>query len=92
MAELRRYRGDVIGEGLSRVRWYSICNAHPPGLTRTDCPRCMTGFYVSDVVQKTDAFLCRFAYPLWYWWHNRPNSKARRRLESIFPGLRPKGD
>jgi hypothetical protein len=51
----------------------------------------MTGHYVNDWGHAIDGLIYRRAYRLWHWWHNRPNSKTRRRLESFFPGLRRQG-
>jgi hypothetical protein len=80
------YRGDVIGWGPTRARWYSFCSMH----RRHDlsCPPCMAGAYVNDWVHVFDGLVWKHARPVALWWHNRPNSKARRTLRRYFPGLR----
>jgi hypothetical protein len=91
MIERQQYRGNVIGWGPWRARWYSLCSHHHRTVRRTDCHVCMTGHYVNDWGHAIDGLIYRLAYRLWHWWHNRPNSKTRRRLESFFPGLRRQG-
>jgi hypothetical protein len=91
MKAASQYRGDVIGWGPWRARWYSICSKHGPGTPegkRRECRLCLAGHYVNDWTHATDSLIYRRATRFWLWWHNRPNSKSRRRLERIFPGLR----
>jgi hypothetical protein len=81
------FRGERIGWGPWRARWYSICSRHRH--SERDCGACMAGRYVNDWALAGERVVCKFAYPLWYWWKNRPNSRSRRFLEHTFPGLRP---
>jgi hypothetical protein len=82
------YRGECIGWGPWRANWYSICSQH----FKTDpaCRACMAGHYINDWRHAMGKAVHDRCYPLWYWWANRPNSRSRRFLEEVFPGL--KGD
>jgi hypothetical protein len=72
--------------GPFKQEWYSICSAHQ-GFDPS-CPRCQAGHWRSVVVQAIDSTVHRFAYPVWFWWHNRPNSASRKRLKGFFPNLK----
>ena len=73
------------GYGLKREEWYSICSAHDyqPG-----CARCEAGHWSNIVVLRFSGMIYLVWPRLWRWWANRPNSRQRRWLESIFPRLK----
>jgi hypothetical protein len=73
------------GWGPFRYDWYSICSK----MYNPDCKTCKAGRWVHKWTKEVDSFIYRRHYRLWFWWHNRPNSSARKRLEALFPGLRP---
>lgn len=66
--------------------WISVCSAHRE--RDTDCQRCNTGHEVSLVVLILDMWFFRLAPGLWMWWNNRKRSKARQRIEELFPNLK----
>lgn len=74
------------GWGPWRSDFYSLCSRHRDG--REDCPTCNAGQWVNRIVHRIDALIYRHLPKFWLWWHNRPNSKARRTLEEFFPNLR----
>lgn len=74
------------GWGPWRADFYSVCSRHHH--SRDDCPQCNAGQWSNRIVHRIDGRIYRYARRLWLWWHNRPNSKARRTLEGIFPNLK----
>lgn len=79
------YRGSRLGWGPWRRRWISICSRHREH--QIACRLCMTGRYSWAIPAFFSRLFYRRAPRLWRWWVNRPNSKIRRHLEEIFPGL-----
>lgn len=78
------------GWGPWRAEWYSICSkmhGFDPE-RRAACRACNAGTWRNVWVGRFDSLVYRRARRTWLWWHNRPRSKSRRTLESIFPGLR----
>jgi hypothetical protein len=74
------------GFGPFRREWYSICSAHrndDPG-----CKMCQTGRWVNVWRLWCSQVIYRMHKPTWIWWANRPNSKTRKWLLSVFPNLR----
>lgn len=59
----------IRGRGLFRERWYSICSIHQEH--DPTCDLCVCGMWHNVWAQRIDSLICRFAYPLWYWLHNR---------------------
>lgn len=72
--------------GPVRQDWYSLCSAHMEH--DETCDLCKTGLWHSRINMAVSSFVGRHAYWLWYWWHNRQNSRTRRFLKSHFPNLR----
>lgn len=77
------------GSGLRREEWYSICSRHRH--PRKGCHLCHTGHWVNVAAHNVEHAIYVCAPWLWRWWVNRPNSATRKRLESVFPGLRGGG-
>ena len=82
------YRGKTIGVWPLRSRWYSVCSKHFE--YREGCELCAAGHYLNSVRIRFGHFFHNHFYRLWHWWVNRPNSKSRRFLEEVFPGLKGK--
>lgn len=76
------------GWGPLRAEWYSICSAHQRASPDSPCPRCQAGEWTNCWGQNIDHVIYKAAYPLWHWWHNRPNSHSKRFLRRWFPNLR----
>lgn len=74
------------GWGPWRCDWYSICSRH--GRWRSDCPLCQSGQWVNRWARVGGGIVCRVCPRFLVWWVNRPNSKTRRWLRSVFPNLR----
>jgi hypothetical protein len=74
------------GRWFRREEFYSVCSRHYQW--REDCNQCQAGMWRNIWMHHVSAFFNRFAYPLWHWWVNRPNSRSRRELEKLFPGLK----
>lgn len=72
--------------GIWRQDWYSICSVHREH--KKSCRMCRAGRWHYRAAMKLDS-LFYWAWP-WAWrkWANRKNSRTRKWLESIFPGLR----
>lgn len=73
----------TVGWGPFRYEWYSICSGH--GLNDdgryywfdTDCPRCMAGVWTNCWKLAASHVVEKYCYPLWYWWANHKNKKAK---------------
>lgn len=74
--------------GPFRQEWYSICSKHRGGGPDSDCRLCRTGQWHNVHRLKVSGFVHDHAYPVWFWWVNRPNSRSRKFLRSVFPNLR----
>jgi hypothetical protein len=74
------------GRWLWREEFYSICSRHYEW--NADCQLCQHGVWRNIGMHHVGHFFYRFAYPLWFWWVNRPNSRSRLELERLFPGLK----
>lgn len=86
MGDRTTFRGRTVGWGPWRKDWASICSAHRDGMP--GCRLCFTGYYSNRWAHKVGHYFYRHHYRLWHRWVNRPNSRARRDLERIFPNLR----
>ena len=77
-----RYRGRF----LFKEKWISVCSAHQE--YEEKCNTCQAGSWYNV----NSSFFANLVYkiykPLWLWWVNRPNSKARRNIEKHFPNLK----
>lgn len=76
------------GWGPLREEWYSIC-CFSPG-HKKNCPRCHTGHWVNVWRQRIEHLHYKFFPAHWRRMANRPDSEQRRRIESVFPGLKRK--
>lgn len=88
MSRVKRRRR-LRGKFFWKEEFYSICSRHFNW--REDCPLCQKGEWINLWVHHVSSMVHDWAYPVWYWWVNRPNSRSRRRLEELFPGLKGKG-
>lgn len=91
----RMERGDTVielptrGRYLMKEEFYSICSMHRE--SRSDCDLCQEGTWTNVWTRRVGHLVHDHCYRLWYWWVNRPDSKSRRNLERIFPGLKDDG-
>ena len=69
-----------------KVEWYSFCSRHRDH--NPDCELCKCGSWHNVYFRKIDHFIHNNIYWLWYWWHNRYNSRSRRELKKWFPNLK----
>lgn len=46
------------------------------------------GIWHNVWLSRVDHLIYLACYPLWHWWHNRPNSYSRKNIERLFPKLR----
>lgn len=67
-----------------KQRWYSICSHH---LKRDpECGMCDCGHWRYDIALSISRFVNKRAYPIWYWWANRPRAKRRFKKFETFDG------
>jgi hypothetical protein len=72
--------------GPFKQEWFSICSNH--SCYDAMCPRCQAGQWINVVVRMIDNFVYVRHYKIWFWWHNRPNSRTNRFLRRVFPNMR----
>lgn len=74
--------------GPFRQEYYSICSRHKH--RDKECKACAAGEWRNRLVHRMDNIIYSNCRILWRWWHNRPNSRIRRFLETHFPNLKSK--
>lgn len=74
----------VKGKWFWKYRWYSICSKHRD--YDKFCSMCCSGRWINVWSQQIARRI--FSWKIRRWWNNRPNSKSRLFLESVFPNLK----
>lgn len=72
--------------GPFKQTWFSLCSKHL--YHKDDCNLCQAGQWQYNWVRAIDHVVYVWVYPVWYWWHNRRNSRANRFLRKHFPNMR----
>lgn len=66
--------------GLFKQEWFSVCNNHR---WKEDCKTCQVGYWENKLIRKFNRFMCKYCPNIWYWWHNRPNSKSMKFVRRV---------
>lgn len=73
-------------KGPFRQEWLSLCSQHMHH--EPTCELCQAGEWHNRQIRRLDHWIHKCAYPIWFWWHNRPNSRTNRFLRQYFPKLK----
>ncbi len=76
------------GKFLFKQQWWSICSRHY--VYDKECNICNAGHWEYTWVTKFNHLFFKISPRLWRWYMNRPNSKARQRIEKWFPNMKKK--